>query len=57
MPQLVKEKIEYFETHMAQEVKLSIVPGTPGNTLPKAKEEEEAVDPENIHQLLEILCT
>jgi hypothetical protein len=57
MPKLVKEIIESFKMRMAREVKISIVPGTPGKTLPKAKEEEEAVDPENADQLLGKVCT
>jgi hypothetical protein len=41
MPKLVGEIIESFEEHMARETKISKVPGTPGETLPRAKEEEE----------------
>ena len=38
MPKLVREIIESFEEHMAREAKISKVPGTPGETLPKAKD-------------------
>jgi hypothetical protein len=37
---------------MARKVKESIVPGTPENTLPKAKEEEEAVDAEKYRSIV-----
>jgi hypothetical protein len=41
MPKLAGETIESFEEHMSRETKMSKAPGTPGETLPKAKEEEK----------------
>jgi hypothetical protein len=52
MPKLVKEIIESFEDHMGREAKISSVPGTPGETLPKAKEEEEALNPEKYRSIV-----
>jgi hypothetical protein len=52
MPKLVREIIESFEEHKARDVKISKVPGTPGETLPKAKEEEEALDIEKYRSIV-----
>jgi hypothetical protein len=52
MPKLVKEIIESFESHVEREAKRSKVPGTPGTTLPKAKEEEEAINPEKYRSIV-----
>jgi hypothetical protein len=46
MPKLAGETIESFEEHMARETKMSKVPGTPGETSPKAKEEEKELHAE-----------
>jgi hypothetical protein len=47
-----RDNLESFEEHMAQEAKILKVPGTPGATLPKAKEEEEQVDPEKYRSIV-----
>jgi hypothetical protein len=52
MPKLVGEIIESFEEHMAREAKMSKVPGTPGETLPKAKEEEEELNSEKYRSIV-----
>jgi hypothetical protein len=52
MPKLVGEIIESFEEHMSREVKISKVPGTPGETLPKAKEEEEELNAEKYRSIV-----
>jgi hypothetical protein len=52
MPKLVGEIIESFEEHMARETKISKVPGTPGETLPKAKEEEEELNSEKYRSIV-----
>jgi hypothetical protein len=52
MPKLVGEIIESFEEHMSREAKISKVPGTPGETLPKAKEEEEELNAEKYRSIV-----
>jgi hypothetical protein len=57
MPKIVREIIESFEEHVSWEAaKISNVPGTPGTTLPRAKEEEEAVNSEKYRSIVGKNC-
>ena len=52
VPKLARKIIESFKEHMAQPAKISKVPGTQGETLPKAMEKEEEIDPEKYRSVV-----